>query len=91
MKNEEKTLSNKLITTCQLPKDVLLGASLIPITGNCEIRIENFKNLITYQEDLILIQCKNHQLMLRGCHFIIEEYTKEELKISGKICELKFI
>ena len=91
MKNLEKTLSNKLITTCQLPKDVFSGAAIISMMGNEEILIENFKSILKYQSDLLLLQCKKNQLQIIGKNLTIDFYTNEEIKITGHISELKFI
>ena len=82
---------NNIIDLCELPKDVLLGASMISVTGNEELLIENFKNIIEYQEDNLLIQCKKYQIRITGKHIGIELYTKEELKIKGRISEIKFL
>lgn len=91
MKKRENIISNKIIDTCQLPKDVLLGASIISMTGNNEILIENFKNIIKYQSDLLILQCKKNQLQIVGKNLNIEYYTNEEIKVNGCICELKFL
>lgn len=90
MKKKENLLNEKIITSCQLPKDVFLGASLIAVTGNTEVIIENFKNIIKYLPEMILIQCKNYQVGITGKHLSIECYCKEELKIKGDIQEIKF-
>ena len=90
MKNREPNLSNKIINTCQLPKDVLLGASIISMTGNTDILIENFKSIIKYQPDLLLIQCKKNQIEMKGKNLKIDYYTKEEIKITGYISEIRF-
>lgn len=91
MKNPEIKLSNKIIDTCQLPKDVLLGAFVISMTGNTEILIENFKNIIKYQPETLLLQCKKNQIQIEGKNLNIVFYTNEEIKITGHISELKFI
>lgn len=91
MKNRETSLSNKIIDTCQLPKDVLLGASIISMTGNTDILIENFKNIIKYQTDLLLIQCKKNRIQITGKNLKLEQYSKEELKVCGIILEIKFL
>ena len=91
MKNPENKLSNKIIDTCQLPKDVFSGAAIISMTGNTEILIENFKNIIKYQSDLLILQCKKNQLQIIGKNLNIELYTNEEIKVIGHISELKFI
>lgn len=91
MKNREPNLSTQIINTCQLPKDVLLGASIISMTGNTDILIENFKNIIKYQTDVLLIQCKRNRIQITGKNLKLEQYNKEELKVCGIIYELKFL
>lgn len=91
MKHRETTISNQIIDTCQLPKDVLSGAAIISMTGNNEILIENFKNILKYQSDILLLQCKRNQLQITGKNLNIEFYTNEEIKVKGYISELKFL
>lgn len=91
MKNPEITLTNQILETCQLPKDVLSGAAVISMTGNTEILIENFKNIIKYQSDILTLQCKKNQIQILGKNLMIEFYTNEEIKVKGVISELKFM
>lgn len=90
MKNKETPLNAKIINTCQLPKDVIWGASIISITGTNELIIENFKGIIKFHPELIIIQCKNYQVNIIGNNLMIEMYSKEELKVIGVIFEIKF-
>ena len=90
MKNKETLLNANIINTCQLPKDVIWGASLISVTGNTEVLIENFKSIVKYQPEFITIQCKSYQLNIIGSSLMIDMYTKEEIKICGNIAEIKF-
>ena len=91
MKMKEIVLNEHVINNCQLPKDVIWGASIISLTGNTEMIIENFKNILKFQSELLIIQCKNYQVVIIGKNLMIELYTKEELKVLGKILEIKFI
>ena len=90
MKKKENLLNTKIINTCQLPKDVIWGASIISITGTGELIIENFKGIIKFHPELIIIQCKNYQVNIIGNNLMIEMYSKEELKVIGVIFEIKF-
>ena len=91
MKKEENTLSQQIIDNCRLPKDVLLGASIISVTGNTDILIENLKNIICFQPDCIILQCKKNQIQIKGKCLKIIYYTKEEIQINGWISEIKFL
>ena len=86
-----KMNSNNIIDACELPKDVFLGASILSVIGKEEIVIENFKNIIEYEETYILIQCKNYRLKIEGTKISIVLYTKEELRIKGEISDIKFL
>lgn len=90
MKKHENSLSQNIINTCQLPKDVLEGAFIISMTGNREIIIENMKSVITFQSDTIILQCKKNRIQIMGNNLKIESYTNEEIKIIGLINEIKF-
>ena len=39
-----------VVNSLKLPKDLLLGASIVTLTGNREAWIENYKGIIEYSE-----------------------------------------
>mgnify|MGYP003447247635 FL=1 len=91
---EKKNLKSKtiqLIETLQLPQDILCGEIRITITGNREILIENYKGLLECTNTKILIQAKNHKLLLEGKALNIDYYTNEDMKISGRILSVKYL
>ncbi|MBR4085209.1 MAG: YabP/YqfC family sporulation protein [Lachnospiraceae bacterium] len=77
--------------TLQLPHDILYGEIRITITGNREIWIENYKGLLECNNNTILLQAKNHKLLLEGKALNIDYYTNEDMKISGRILSVKYL
>ena len=73
-----------------LPKDLMLGAAIITITGKHEAYVENYMSLIEYTEELIRIQTKTCKLEIHGIHLYISYYTNDEMKITGEIQEVKY-
>lgn len=80
----------KIVESLKLPKDILLGASIITHVGKNELLIENYKGLIDYREDCILVQGKHERIRVQGNRLIISYYTKEEMKICGNIREVSY-
>lgn len=80
----------RLVTAANMPKDVVLGASVITILGTGEICIENYRGIIEYTDTLIRVQTKSKQIRLMGKNLTIEYYTNDEMKITGCICSLEF-
>lgn len=74
----------------ELPKDIILGASIITMVGNRELRIENYKGLIDFTEDCILLQGKHGRILVKGKKLNIEYYTNEDMKIYGLITEIQY-
>ncbi len=82
-----ETLSKKelVVDSLKLPKDLLLGASIVTLTGNREAWIENYKGIIEYSDTLVLLQGKTCQICITGQRLSIDYYTNEDMKISGCI------
>lgn len=93
MKKEYKTMriGEKLADAASLPKDVILGASVVTVLGSDEVHIENYRGIIEYTDSLIRVQTKGKQIRLCGKRLQIEYYTNDEMKITGCICSIEFV
>lgn len=80
-----------MVESLKLPKDSMLGASIISVTGNTDIFIENYKGILQYSSELILLQGKNCKIELKGKRLNIVYYTNEDMKISGVVESVCFI
>ncbi len=74
-----------LVESLKLPKDSLLGASIVTVTGNLEAFVENYKGMIEYTSESILLQGKTCKICIQGKKLSIDYYTNEDMKISGRI------
>ncbi|MEG1847329.1 MAG: YabP/YqfC family sporulation protein [Lachnospiraceae bacterium] len=87
----ERGRKEKVVDSLNLPKDLLLGASILTVIGSHEACIENYKGIIEYTEESIVIQGKNCQICFRGRQLSIDYYTNEDMKISGCIAEIHYM
>ena len=86
------TRSKELIVeSLKLPKDTMLGAAIVTITGNREAFVENYKGILEYTTESIVLQGKNARICFEGSSLSIDYYTNEDMKISGKIDALRYI
>lgn len=86
-----KKKSELLVESLQLPKDIMLGAIKVNMTGNREAWIENYKGILEYTEKQILLQGKHCKVCLEGRQLSIDYYTNEDMKISGYICCVRYM
>lgn len=73
-----------------LPEDVVLGLPNIEIHGYSEMRIENYRGIIEYTDQLIRIQTKIGQIRVTGNHLQVESYTNDDMIITGKIQNIEY-
>jgi len=73
-----------------LPRDLVLGESIIHIYGKAEIYIENYSGIIEYNSDIIKIKTKKMTIEICGVGLFICYYTDEEMKITGDINKISF-
>ncbi len=88
-----KTLSDSkelIVESLKLPKDTMLGAAIVTTTGNREAFIENYKGILEYTTESIVLQGKNCKICFEGKKLSIDYYTNEDMKISGMIDAVRY-
>lgn len=94
-KNNTKNQLNRgkeiVVESLKLPKDSMLGASIVTVTGNTEVFVENYKGILEYSDELIVLQGKTCKIELVGKRLTIVYYTNEDMKISGRIFCIKYL
>ena len=79
-----------MATRLNLPKDVVLGASIMHITGQHELYIENYKSIIEYTDVMIKVQARTSKVYIYGKNLHIEYFNNDDMKISGRIKNIEF-
>lgn len=74
-----------MVTTLELPKDLMYEAVIITATGQQEILVENYRGILEYTPESIKIQTKTCCVCISGKRLNIAYYTNEEMKICGFI------
>ena len=88
MKNKPKEAIAKGLS---LPRDVVFGDFIISLTGNCEAYIENYRVIVSYDEDTISVQGNDVILNIYGCGLTVDFYSQEAMKVKGKIKRLEYV
>lgn len=86
-----KNARELLVDSLKLPRDTLLGASIVTVVGNDQVMIENYKGILEYTENCVMLQGKACRIAVCGCRLKIAYYTNEDMKIEGKITEIRYL
>lgn len=79
-----------LVNALELPRDLAYQEPIFTLSGRAELIIENYRSLILYQPECIIVLTKNGPLEIRGKSMEIIYYTSDEMKITGRICTLQW-
>lgn len=74
-----------------LPSEVLLGNTLMTMIGPSELWIENYKTLLEYQEQKIVVQTKKNIIQIEGQKLCICHYMEEHMMICGNIRSITYL
>lgn len=74
----------------EIPADLSERAALVEMIGQNELRVENYLGILEYEQDHLLLQCRDCRLEIRGEQLCIESYAREELLLRGRITQVHY-
>lgn len=92
MKNPKlREKKEQLADLFSLPHDIMCGASHVSVLGSMRVIIENYKGLLEYNSEEIILQGKQCKIKIIGNCLKVRCYNEEEIVIDGKIDGVLFL
>mgnify|MGYP002543157092 FL=1 len=82
---KRKRLENIL----ELPQEVYSDIPKLTITGFNELRLENYKGILEYEEYFASINTYIGIVNIKGYNLNLEKMTNDDIKITGKIDDIE--
>ncbi len=89
-KRKKEPISRKIIGRFDIPEDVIFDVPRICMCDNTELRIENYKTILEYEETEIKLACKDKFIHIAGHDLNITVITDVEISIKGIIKSVEF-
>lgn len=77
-----------LVTSLEIPRDLAMKEPVVTITGGHQLSVCNYKSVLRYESEEIILQTFHGKLKIRGKRLLIPRYTPEEMEIQGRITEI---
>ena len=90
MKKHKPKKYTKLDSFLEMPREVVSNDVKITILGFNEILIENYKNILEYEEVFIKINVFNGTISIHGFNLNLEQMTDDDIKVTGTIDSMEF-
>ena len=86
----KKNNINRINKILEIPKEVSTNQPKITIIGFNELLIENYKNILEYEEFFIRINTYIGVIAINGFNLKLEQMTEDDIMVSGKIDSMDF-
>ena len=90
MKKRKPKKYTKLDSLLEIPREVVSTDIKITVNGFDEILIENYKNILEYQDILIKVNTFEGAISIYGFNLKLDQLTDEDIKVNGKIDTIEF-
>lgn len=90
MKRSKAKKYTKLDSLLEIPREVVSTDVKLTVNGFDEILIENYKNILEYQDILIKLNTFEGSITIYGFDLKLEQLTDEDIKVKGKIDTIEF-
>ena len=90
MKRKKTKKYSKLDRMLELPREVASSDIKLTLSGFDEILIENYKNILEYQDIIIKINTFEGAVTIYGFNLKLEQMTDEDIKVAGKVDSIEF-
>ena len=85
MKKSKPKKYSKLDSLLEIPREVASTDIKITMNGFDQVLIENYKNILEYQDILIKVNTFEGAVTIYGFNLKLEQMTDEDIIINGKI------
>lgn len=90
MKRKKTKKYSKLDSLLELPREVVSSDVKVTVNGFDEVLIENYKNILEYQDVLVKVNTFEGAISVYGFNLKLEQMTDEDIKVNGKIDTIEF-
>ena len=90
MRRKKTKKYSKLDSLLEIPREVASSDVKITINGFDELLIENYKNILEYQDILIKVNTFEGAITVYGFNLELENLTDEDIMLKGKIDTIEF-
>ena len=89
-RKKEKAPKKRLLPHFDIPEDIIFDVPRLTVFNNTELRIENYKSILEYEENKISLACKDKFINISGQKLNITIITDDEISIKGEILTIEF-
>lgn len=85
---KDRQWKEKITDSLEIPGDLALREPVVTITGQRQAAICNYRSILRYEKEEIVILTFRGRMIIRGRRLNIPRYSPEEMCVQGLISEI---
>lgn len=90
MKGIKKQIKQQMSEFLEIPRDVILDLPRVVMLGGLQLSVENHRGILKYTSELVRINVKEGELVVRGKELKLRNVLPEEICVEGHIKSVAF-
>lgn len=87
---QKKNRTNRINEILEIPKEISTNEPKVTIIGFNEMLIENYKNILEYEEFFIKINTYMGVISINGFNLNLKQMTEDDIVVNGNIESIDF-
>lgn len=87
---KRRVMKENLVSVLEIPSDLAYRDVIVTLNGNRQVNIENYRSILSYTEEEIILLTFQGKLQISGKKLKIPIYSADEMKISGFISGISY-
>ena len=88
-KTQGRDIKGKISQILDMPEEVIFDIPKMVVIGKKEIRIENYKGILEYDDRLIRINTSMGAIAIEGEGLDLKNILREEISVTGRINHIR--
>ena len=85
---KDRRWKDKIVSSLEIPGDLAMKEPVVTVTGQHQASICNYRSILRYEKDEIVILTFHGRMTIRGRRLYIPRYSPEEMWVQGLISEI---
>ncbi len=89
-RKKKEPIFKKIVGRFDIPEDIVFDVPRLIMLDNTELRVENYKAVLEYEETKIMLACKEKCIKVNGEKLSITIITEDEISVKGLVSSIEF-
>lgn len=90
MRPPRQSFRQRLASTLEMPKDIILDLPRVIVLGDLQVTVENHRGVVRYSPEQVVVGMSKGRIQIAGDDLVIGVIHEEEITVTGLLDSITF-